>query len=370
MQSLPFQRKQIVLFFFILSVFWFLVWQSVSAQDFPIGGEQIAPFLDDQGVAVVHLDLRKVDPEYWAKQLTEFLEQQLPQWGFERKSVRGIMQEWNALLPKKLPPILEPFNRLTKEAEIMDLYFIGPIRKTAEESLPFFMIPLKGKNDKQKQTVRDMVRNLFQWSFSSEEEPAFLEFKEALIFPITDEMPIQEDADTIRENLESIKPISVSLLSEAWKSHENDLIRGIVFFPKNLVELVEETENGGDLELESFKTFADAIQTDVLWFSFGFDLERLRCINYLKMKDETAAQDFMKQLKILVDEIAKNTERNANSNEVLQYFSRVMRVSFEEISRMVMPRQEGDRIVATIDSSNFMLYYFLLAHVGLSMIDE
>lgn len=372
MQRSIFKRKYIV-FFSILSCFLFLLrFSTIYAQDSSASTERIVPFLDDQGVAVIHLDLRKVDPENWIKSYTEILDEQLTQWGFDRKSCRGIMQEWNALLPKKLPLITEPFNRLTKEAAVLDLYFVIPFKKTDGEDIwPFLVFPMKDKTEKQKQTLREIVRDLYQWSFSDvDEEPACEEFQDALIAPLTDEMPVREDAESVRQYLEAIKPIDALVLAEAWKGHADDLIRGVILPPNNLSERIAEIGEGGQWNAEPIKSFAEFFQNDLRWISFGFNSDELRFRNVIQLTNEAAAESFTERLQILIGEITKQIEQNTKEHEFFQFFSRLATTSFEEVTRQVMPKQEGDQIVSTVDSSNFMLYYSAICHLGLLAINE
>lgn len=334
--------------------------------------EQSAPLLDEAGVVLVHLNLRKLDPQAEADRLTVNLDTWLPMIGFDTKSCRGILKEWKTLLPEKLPLLTEPLDRLTKQAGIQDIYWVGPIRKEAKDSLPFFAVPVKDKTDEQKAIVRSMARDILQWALSSEDEPVFFERGDMLILPVAKQpaMPTEEDAETVRENLESIKSISRSLLAEALRRHEGDLIRGLFVPPQNVDEILAKMADDEDLMAEPTKNFAETSVKNIRWISFGFDLAEPKARYFIQVRDEAAAKLWLTRLKDFTEYLSEKIEQKSNENELFQYFSSLMSVSFAETARQLMPEQDDDCLRGTIDQSNFLLYHSLVGCLSVLGLDE
>lgn len=343
--------------FLLFAVFIFISCSFARAQTAGETVDLLAPILNRQGTMIVHVDLRKIEPDNWTERLTMFFDAQLPEFGFDSKSRRGIMAEWKKLVAKKLPEIKGHLEDFFNETGICDLYFISYFQDD-DLAPPFFAIPLQGVTESQKNSIKAKLE-----SISPYEDPLpLVEARGFLMLPVSDfELLSEDEADDLLEFFDDFTPQPLPELVEALKCHESAFVTLAILLPENLSDFPIDFDDDFPAK-EPLTRFWNVFGTHAKWFSQGCYIDELQSIAVMKMTDDKAVEELDQALKALLTWCSEEIERNAAKNEFLKPAARLIRISFEEVARQVGPVKENDRLVVMIDPSNFALYYSFMAH--------
>jgi hypothetical protein len=256
----------------------------------------IAPFLGEQAVAVIHIDLKHIDPSAFAV----------------RVGKAGKLSEKDVAEMKRDP---EKVVRALKDAGLSEFYAVFELESIASKAEPLVVFPLADKAD-----VNAAKRTL-QQVFRQEGERV----GNALV--VGDKGAI--------ERAGNLKPVAHPEVAKGFAAAGDASIRAVGFLPKHLRRAVEEAMpnlpeqlGGGSIK---------AVTEGLSWAALGVDLTPKFTIRVtVQAKDAAAA----KELSGLYESASKALGQLKPLRQALP--------NYDGVVELLTPKVEGDRLTVAL----------------------
>jgi hypothetical protein len=269
----------------------------VPVEDFGAARAKIlAPFIDDQTVAVVRIDLTKADPDTLFK----------------------LMREVGGLDPKdekELKPIMAGWLGAFKKAGGRELnYFFG----LPDEGEPFVIVPLAA--DANVKTLGDLLNEHFAPSGGRERVGTVL---------------VAGSKETL-ERVRKLKPAARPELAKAFAAAGDGAVQAVLLPPPQLVKLIDEKVPALPKELGggSPRPFTRGVQ----WAAFGLNAPpKLGLRVKVQSPGDEAAKELDESAAALLKAVVANKEVRAALPGI------------DKVPPLMVPVREGSQLVLTLD---------------------
>ena len=260
----------------------------------------VAPYLDDQTVAVLHVDLTAVDVGALADKAAALAKVGPDALPLPRKEAAAVVKALN-------------------DAGAHDLYVVVSLTDVPERS-PFLVIPTAKEG-----AVKEVAA-------------VFAPFAITHFEAVGDALVGGDEATAKR--LKTLKPDARPELAQAFAAADGGLARLAVIPPKGAGKIIEgvmptlPAEVGGG----SSKVLSQGLR----WAAVGFDAPRLKLSVTVQASDADAA-------KALLDLIGKTYTAAGKDKQVREALP-----DFDKLTRLLTPQAAGDRLTLTLDDEALM----------------
>lgn len=328
---------KIHLYHIIVCFLFFLISNTVFAQkNAKEIADGIAPLVDESTVLVGHLDLKRIDLNKLIDVLLWMGEKECRQYGYDDQAIKRVLDEGKKSYEEIKPLIQAWLNMIIEELDVGEIYLVANF-----SNVPFFLAtPIGNKTEEQKELISQYLDS----ELTLAEHDGFL-----IAFP-----PDQEDA--FMEYFDEFAPVEIEEFAEAFADRENDLLKFAARIPFDTLELVDQME---EFDEETFpKELQNALKffaTKTRWAALGLDLYEPALQLTIKTPKARDARQLRSMLDGLIDwgGVAIKAAMALNDDEEIEPIRDFMPL-FVEIGkgglRVLLPRQEDDRLIFRIDT--------------------
>jgi hypothetical protein len=265
----------------------------------------VAPFLDERTVAVVHVDLMRVDVEAFADKYAVLTQRKLDDLAQEKKAIASVLQT------------------LSKSGA-KEAFLVVSLIDIPNEP-PFVVLPLE--KDSTPQAILDLNPKEKVHSYGPYSEFRFEQVGQAII----------GGGEATRKRLKTLKPVARPEVAKAFAAGGNGVARAALFATTDTRKVLEETlptlppELGGG----SIQPLTRGLQ----WVSIGMDAPPKLSLHFIyQMNDkESAAQ--------LLTLLVKAVKLAGEQKELKE------KPQLAKLLEVLLPKIDGERLTLTLDDT-------------------
>jgi len=291
---------------------------------------QIAPFLSERTVYVVHFDLSQIDFRAVCEEAIHQVEPFLTSFNVDEKSIQGIAREVKKIIRKGEKKIQDDLDTLIDKCGVSDVYILD------NDSLQFFAVPLEKRTAAQREALVSFLKDELLWEFGIEiqEHNGFQVFG-AFSPERLQELPGKGDAKVQAACEAALKQTTGTTLQAVLLFNSTPTGKeGNPPFPqpKNKIE-------------RQWNEFVESMRKTIQSGVLTFDVSKMECVASLQANSESDAKILEQGFRHGIELIGELAGESIQEDRDMAFLAPLVAEFLKGTLKTVQPKRDGNQFV-------------------------